>query len=241
MSEIEHDAPAHDPVDPEIVTPVADGLADAREAILETIADHVTFDGWSPAAIAAAGAAAGISPEMSRLAFPRGVDAAMAFHARGDLKMAEGLAAAPMGGMGMTDRITHAVRLRLELAEPDREAVRRAASLFALPVNAGNGARMVWHTADAVWTALGDGSDDLNWYTKRATLSGVISSVTLYWLGDESEGRADTWAYLDRRIDDVMRIEKAKAAVRRNPLGKMVMGGLDRLTSGVKPPKRARV
>ncbi|MAS42509.1 ubiquinone biosynthesis protein COQ9 [Albimonas donghaensis] len=242
MSDIEHDAPAADPigdVDPEIITPVADGLADARAAILERIADHVVFDGWSPAAIAAAAAEAGVSAETARLAFPRGVDAAMGFHLRGDRKLAEALAQEPLGGMGMTDRITRAVRLRLEIAEPDRETVRRAASLFALPVNAGNGAKMVWNTADTIWTALGDGSEDLNWYTKRATLSGVISSVTLYWLGDESEGRADTWAHLDRRIADVMRIEKAKAAVRRNPLGKIAMGGFDRLTRGVRAPRRA--
>jgi ubiquinone biosynthesis protein COQ9 len=31
------------------------------------------------------------------------------------------------------------------------------------------------------------------------------------WLDDQSEGWADTGAFLDRRIDDVMRFEKWKA------------------------------
>ena len=175
---------------------------------------------------------------MQRLAFPRGVDAAVAFSERLDRRMVEALGREPLHAMGMTAKITRAVRLRLEMAEPDREAVRRAASLFALPIHAGEGASCVWRTADAIWTALGDGSEDLNWYTKRATLAGVLSSTGLYWLQDESAGRTSTWAFLDRRIQDVMRIEKAKAAVRKNPLGGLAMAGMDRLTRSIRRPAR---
>jgi hypothetical protein len=78
------------------------------------------------------------------------------------------------------------VKLRLDLVEPHKEAVRRGATLFALPIHAADGARALWETADAIWTALGDTSDDLNWYSKRAILSGVYSSTVLYWLGDQS-------------------------------------------------------
>ena len=91
---------------------------------------------------------------------------------------------------------------RLEIA--DREAVRRAAALFALPLYAADGARAVWHTADTIWTALGDTSDDINWYSKRATLSAVYGAVVLYWLGDDSQDHQASWEFLDRRIDDVM-------------------------------------
>jgi ubiquinone biosynthesis protein COQ9 len=105
-----------------------------------------------------------------------------------------------------------------------------------LPQHAADGARAIWGTADAIWTALGDTSRDLNWYTKRATLSGVYASTVLYWLGDDSTGHHATWEFLDRRIADVMRIEKAKAAFRENPLGKALLAGPLKLMERVKAP-----
>jgi ubiquinone biosynthesis protein COQ9 len=116
--------------------------------------------------------------------------------------------------------------------------VRRGTTLFSLPQNAALGAKMIWETADAIWTALGDTSDDVNWYTKRATLAGVYSSTVLYWLGDDSEGRAATWAFLDRRIEDVMRIEKAKATVQKNPVLKTLFAGPIWAASRIRPPVR---
>jgi ubiquinone biosynthesis protein COQ9 len=130
--------------------------------------------------------------------------------------MTERLRAEDLSGMRFRARVAHAVRLRLELVEPHKEAVRRGATLFALPMHAADGARALWETADAIWTGLGDTSDDLNWYTKRATLSGVYSATVLYWLGDQSSGHAATWDFLDRRIDDVMRFEDLKKQVREN-------------------------
>jgi ubiquinone biosynthesis protein COQ9 len=228
MSDIEPDAP--DAPDAEPRDAPASSLDPVRDKLLDALPDHVMFDGWSQAAIDAAAREQGIDPAAARQAFPRGgVDAALAFHARGDREMVERLAREPVAGMGMTARITRAVQIRLEVDAENKEAVRRAASLFALPNHAADGARMVWHCADAIWTALGDASDDLNWYTKRASLAGVISSTVLYWLQDESEGHRDTMAFLDRRIADVMWVEKAKAAVKRNPLGKAVLGGVERL------------
>jgi ubiquinone biosynthesis protein COQ9 len=120
--------------------------------------------------------------------------------------------------------------------EPHKEAVRRGATLFALPIHAADGARMLWETADAIWTALGDASDDLNWYSKRAILSGVYSSTVLYWLGDQSAGHAATWAFLDRRIEDVMRFETLKRRVRENRVLGPLMAGPDWLAKQVRAP-----
>jgi ubiquinone biosynthesis protein COQ9 len=128
--------------------------------------------------------------------------------------MIEALQAADMSEIRFRDKIAHAVWLRIQAV--DREVVRRGMSLFSLPHYAPEGVRLVWETADAIWSALGDTSDDVNWYTKRATLSAVFTSTILFWLGDDSEGFIDTKAFLDRRIDDVMSIEKAKAGVRDN-------------------------
>ena len=95
---------------------------------------------------------------------------------------------------------------------------------------------MIWGTADAIWQALGDTSDDVNWYTKRATLSAVYGATVLYWLGDESEGHAATWEFLDRRIENVMQFEMFKAKVRDNPvLGKLLAGPM-RVLGRVRAP-----
>jgi ubiquinone biosynthesis protein COQ9 len=144
---------------------------------------------------------------------------------------------ADLSEMKYSARIAAAIRLRLEAVE-DKELVRRGTTLFALPMYAGDGAKAIWGTADAIWTAFGDTSDDVNWYTKRATLSGVYSATVLYWLGDASEDNADTWAFLDRRIENVMQIEKLKAQVNKNPVLSKLMVGPNWLLSHVKAPQQ---
>jgi ubiquinone biosynthesis protein COQ9 len=175
--------------------------------------------------------------EEARALFPRGaVDLAMAFHRRGDRQMAVALRETDLTAMRFRDRIAHAVKLRLDLVEPHKEAVRRGATLFALPMHAADGARALWETADTIWTALGDTSDDLNWYSKRAILSGVYSSTVLYWLGDQSAEHSASWAFLDRRIGDVMRFESLKKQVRENRLLGPLMAGPDWLSKQVRAP-----
>ena len=213
---------------------------DARGRLLDAALNHVAFDGWSEATFKVAVSEAGIDPVLARAFCPRGaVDLALAFHARGDAAMLDLLSAAHLDGMRFSDKIALAVRFRLE-AVPDREAVRRGVTLFALPQNAAAGARAIWGTCDLIWTTLGDTSRDVNWYTKRATLSAVYSSTVLYWLGDDSPGHDATWAFLDRRIDDVMRFEGAKAKIRRNPLLKPLLAGPEWLAGQIRAPKDRR-
>lgn len=213
-----------------------DSMVAARDAVLDAALSHVPFDGWSEATFRAAVAQSGVASGLARALFPRGaVDLALAYHKRGDALMVARLKATDLGSMRYSDRVATAVRYRLEAAS-DNEAVRRGTTLFALPQHAADGARAIWGTADAIWTALGDTSRDLNWYTKRATLSGVYASTVLYWLGDDSTGHHATWEFLDRRIADVMRIEKAKAAFRENPLGKALLAGPLKLMERVKAP-----
>ncbi|MFW5654823.1 MAG: COQ9 family protein [Roseicyclus sp.] len=210
------------------------------DRILDAALMHVPFDGWSDSAFRAAAADAGVPLPEARALFPRGaVDLALAFHARADREMAARLVASDLSAMRFRDRIGHAVRLRLDLVEPHKEAVRRGVTLFALPMHAADGARALWGTVDAIWSALGDTSQDLNWYTKRATLSGVYSATVLYWLGDQSPGHAATWDFLDRRIDDVMRFESVKKRVRENRLLAPFMAGPDWLARQVRAPSAA--
>ncbi|WP_425093935.1 COQ9 family protein [Tropicimonas sp. S265A] len=212
--------------------------ADLKEALLDAALIHVAFDGWSETAFAAACTDAGIDRSVARGLFPRGaLDLAVAFHRRGDQAMVAKLRAADLGAMRFRDRVATAVRYRLESID-DKEAVRRGATLFALPMHAAEGAKLVWETADHIWSTLGDTSTDVNWYTKRATLSGVYSSTVLYWLGDSSDGHQATWDFLDRRIDDVMKIEDLKASVNKNPVLKGLFAGPNWVLSQIKAPSK---
>lgn len=216
----------------------ADHKAAALDALIDAALMHVMFDGWTPTTFKAALADSGVDEGLAHQAAPRGaVSLAVAFHKRGDAQMTAAVEAADMSEMRYSEKVAFAVRTRLEVASKHREAVRRGVTLFSLPHHGPEGTSMVWGTADAIWKVLGDTSDDFNYYTKRATLSGVYSSTLLFWLGDDSEDFADTWAFLERRIDDVMQIEKVKSAVKSNPLGKMMMAGPEMLFSMIKAPK----
>lgn len=212
------------------------GVEETKDRLLDAALLHVPFDGWSEATFRAAVQDADVDPALARATCPRGaVDLALAFHARGDAAMLTRLKATDLTGMRFRDKIATAVRFRIE-AVTDKEAVRRGSALFALPVYAADGARAIWATCDAIWTALGDGSEDINWYTKRATLSGVYSATVLFWLGDDSPGHHDTWEFLDRRIDNVMQFEKLKADVQKNPLLKPFLAGPNWLAARVRAP-----
>lgn len=213
---------------------------DPATALLDAVLMHVPFDGWSETAFKAAIQDTELSPVVARALFPRGaLDLAAAFHRRGDDMMVAALAERDMTDMRFRDKVALAVRLRLEAVD-DKEAVRRGATLFALPMHAVEGTKLIWGTADRIWDALGDTSRDINWYTKRGTLSGVYSSTVLYWLGDDSVDHQATWSFLDRRIDDVMKIEEVKARARKAPGLGPILSRAENLMSKVKPPRVRR-
>jgi len=212
-----------------------------KDQLLDAALPHVAFDGWSPKVFRTAAEEVGIDRALAEAACPRGaVDLALAYHDRGDAAMRARLKTAEFADLRFRDKVAEALWIRLEVID-DKEAVRRAATLFALPHHAADSAKAVWQTADAVWTALGDTSDDYNWYTKRATLSGVWAATVLYWLGDDSPGHQNTRAFIDRRIDDVMQIEKAKSTVRSapvvGPIAKAVENALSRIRAPMTMPR----
>lgn len=215
-------------------------MAELKDEFIDAALAHVPFDGWSDAALRAAAGDLGLSAADARALFPRGaIDLALAFHRRGDQAMVRALRAADLGSMRIRDRIAFAIRTRLELLDDHKEAVRRGATLFALPLHAADGARALWETADAIWTALDDPSEDFNWYSKRGILSGVYSATLLYWLGDHSEGHAATWAFLDRRIENVMQFERAKKQANDNALLKPFLAGPNWLLGRIRAPAAA--
>ena len=208
---------------------------DPRARLLTAALPHVPFDGWSDVTLRAAAADTGLSDAIARALFPRGgVDLALAYHAMGDDEMVERLAATDLAALRFRDRIATAVWLRLDCA--NRELVRRGTTLFALPQHSAEGAAAIWRTADRIWTALGDESRDVNWYSKRVTLSAVYAATVLFWLGDTSDDGQPTRDFLDRRIEQVMGIEKLKAGFRDSALGKAIMAGPGRVLSRMRAP-----
>jgi ubiquinone biosynthesis protein COQ9 len=209
-----------------------------KDKLLDAALPHVAFDGWAPSVFDAAVAEVGMDPVHAKTLCPRGaVDLAIAYHHRGDAAMVAALQSADLNGMRFRDKVAHAVRLRIQAVD-DKEAVRRGTTLFALPHMAADGAKLIWGTADKIWDALGDTSRDVNWYTKRMTLSGVYSTVVLFWLGDDSLDMQATDAFIDRRIENVMQFEKLKAQAKASPLLKPFANTLDRMMSSVKAPTK---
>lgn len=213
------------------------GRVEIIDALLDAALPSVAFEGWSESVFRAAVSETGIDPDRAAAACPgRSVDLALAFHRRGDARMLEMLDAADLAGMRFRDRVATAVKFRLQGIAGFREQVRRGAALFAVPLHSHRGARAMWDTADCIWNALGDGSNDINWYSKRAILTGVLGASVLFWIGDNSESSEATWRFIDRRIDDVMKIEKAKARARQSPACAGLVLGIESLGRHVRPP-----
>lgn len=206
-------------------------MTETRDRLAEAALLHVPFDGMNLAALRAGARDIGLSGDVAEAFFPGGgADLAAWIHRRGDARLAEWMQSAPAGRI--SERIADAIRQRLDFA--DVELVRAASAVLALPVNQPLAARLMWETADTIWNGLGDSSRDVNWYSKRATLSTVYAASVLYWLGDLSEDHAETRDFIDRRIDGVMQFEKLKAQVRKLPGVAMLT---DIATGWIRAPK----
>lgn len=193
-------------------------LDELRAALAPAIARNAAFDGWTPAALASAAAEIGVDAGVAALAFPGGaVEMIDAWFAGIDRAMEAALPPERLAAMKIRDRITALVWNRIETLAPDREALRRALAILAMPRNAPRAARLGWRAADVMWRLAGDTATDLAHYTKRVTLGGVYATTLLMFLADESEGHSETRAFLDRRVADVMRFEKLKARLKPDP------------------------
>jgi ubiquinone biosynthesis protein COQ9 len=187
-------------------------LDEIRAALAPLLARHAAFDGWRPQAVAMAAQEKGVDPDVAQLAFANGpVDMIDAWFAAIDAAMLDRLPAETLATMSIRRKITALIEARLALLAPDREALRRALAILALPTNAARAAKLAWRAADVMWRAAGDTATDLNHYSKRMTLSAVYASTLLVFVDDDSAGHADSRAFLARRIEGVMRFEKAKA------------------------------
>ena len=212
---------------------------DPHAAFLDAVLVHVPFDGWSTIAMTKAARDLKMDEGESTILFPGGVrDVLTAYANRADQAMLAALDKVDMEALRIRERIATAVKARIEAVDDTREAERRALGYVALPFNGRQGLDSVLRTVDLMWRAAGDTSTDFNFYSKRLLLAGVYSSTVLYWLNDNSDGYEASWAFLDRRIDDVMQIEKAKAQVRKATAD---MPSLTKALARIRYPSSARM
>ena len=189
-------------------------LDEIRIGLAPAIAANAAFDGWGDEARDLAADGAGVDRDVARLAFPGGaVDMITAWFAAIDAAMLARLPAERLATMKIREKIAALIEARLDETAHDREALRRALAILALPQNALRGAKLGWHAADVMWRAAGDTATNYNHYTKRAILAAVYAATVAIFLDDESEDHADTSAFLARRIDGIMRFEKTKASL----------------------------
>ena len=186
-------------------------LDEVRAALAPMIARNAGFDGWSDAAVHAAADEAGVDRDVAKLAFKdNAIDMIDAWIDSIDMELAHRLPAEKLGAMKIRDRITALLATRLDIMAPDRESLRRAMAIMAMPQNLVRSAKIGWRSADRMWRLAGDTASDFNHYTKRMTLSAVYASTLSVFVNDDSDNFADARAFLDRRIDNVMQFEKVK-------------------------------
>jgi ubiquinone biosynthesis protein COQ9 len=194
-------------------TPADLPLVELRPRLVAAMLPDVPFDGWTALARDAAACAQGVDRDIAAMALPDSAAMVDAYIAHADTLMVAAMG--DVSGLKVRDRIRLALRSRLEAASADREAVRRALAVLAQPQHAGLAARSLWRTADTMWRAAGDTATDFNHYSKRAILGAVYSASLLYWLDDDSDDHEATWAFIDRRIDSIMKFEKTKASAKK--------------------------
>lgn len=209
--------------------------------LLDKVLPMAADKGWNDAVFHIAVEEAGIDFSDAIKACPRQcLDLAIAYFRRGDDLMAEKLQGSDISQLRYSYRVAKAIRLRLSVMAEHRVATRKAVALFSQCRSAGVGACVIWRTTDSIWEGLGDSSEDINWYTKRLILSTVYSASLLYWLGDSSSESENTWDFIDRRIDDVMRVEGVKKRVRENLMGRQLMRVLDQVGRRIHKPSTSR-
>ncbi len=197
-------------------------LAAERRAILDRVLANAAFDGWTAAALRTAVTQAGYDDVMAARAFPGGVRDLLDFYLdEADREMAAACEEIDLGALRIRERIAKIVETRLRQAAPHREAVRRALAVLVLPGRGPLAVRHLARTVDVMWRRLaGDNATDFNWYTKRALLAGVYLPTLLYWLDDRSDDYTETWAFLDRRISGIMKIQIYRGKIEKR-LGKL--------------------
>lgn len=214
---------------------MTDASHKARADILNAMLPLAAFDGWTQKSLRLAVKQTDLPAGSEELYFPEGpLEVIKFWSAEMNDKITSDLAALDQPSLKIREKVTAGVLAALYAIGPHEEAARRAMSRMSLPDGLGQGPKQLWSAADTIWRAIGDKSTDVNYFSKRTILAGVIASTLTVWLSDDDPQKSKARAFLDARIANVMSFEKAKWDFKKrtanmpNPaeiLGKLRYGG----------------
>lgn len=207
-----------------------DWALETEQRLLDAALPLVSELGWTDLLATAAGKAIGMSRAETGLLLPHGgSDLAALLSRRHDCAALKALETADPASLKIRERIRRGVEARVETAMADEVAVRRWLGAAVLPDRLVLGSSLLWESADVIWRWAGDVATDENHYSKRAILSGVLSSTLAIRLAEGAEAAAQ---HLDRSIDGVMNFEKLKAKFRGKDWAAEIAGALGRMRFG---------
>ncbi|XP_027883849.1 ubiquinone biosynthesis protein COQ9, mitochondrial isoform X4 [Xiphophorus couchianus] len=199
--------------------------------ILTAALEFVPLHGWSMEAISAGAEAVGLSSASTGMFTNGAGDLVLHFISQCNSNLTEILAEqhnqVQLGQVEpkkTADFLRDAVETRLRMYIPYMESWPQAMSILLLPHNIPDSLKHLSTMVDDIWYYAGDRSTDMNWYTKRAVLTGLYNSTELVMLQDSSPDFQDTWTFLDNRIQDVTNM--AVTAKQMQLTGEAVAQGL---------------
>jgi len=184
-------------------------MKDIKQKILNSWLDNIPFDGVSLLSLEKTAENLGHNKDMITALFPQGVSGALSDLSKYfDEETKAQLEALDTQDMRIPERIYIGAKTRLSIMSPHKEAYRKITAYWAMPLRWGHAKRLVWNTADTIWTWAGDTSTDYNFYTKRGLLLGIISATYIFWLQDDSENGYKTEDFLQHQIEKTGKIGK---------------------------------
>ena len=176
--------------------------------ILNKVIEHTPYTGWSLETLKVSLGEIGILNSLDSF-FPGGIkDISRLYFDIADKKLEYDVENIDLENKSVRDRISYLLNLRLDFFSNNKQVIKQIIGSdffngFSLaPISRIN------DSVDLMWRLAGDKSVDYNFYTKRILLGGIYISSVLFWL--DSENREEVSKFIDRRIANVMKIEKNK-------------------------------
>lgn len=136
--------------------------------------------------------------------FPNGAYDLVDYVATRNLRlMSDHIQSLPTANLTPLEILRLAMKKRLSLVIPFMARWSEAIGVSVQVVHVPATLESIALLADEMWHLAGDSAVDTSWYTKRAALASVYSAAELYMLTDQSADYCNTWAFVDRRLEDV--------------------------------------
>jgi len=203
--------------------------------ILESSLQKVKTFGWTVEALSTGAEENGL-PGIAHGMFPDGpVELVNYFIEKCNIEMIQKLSSMNLQQVTMKERLRTILQMRLEMLLPYSSNWSQALSVMGQPQNLPKSLHGLALLIDEILHQCGDKSTDFDWYTKRALVTGIYVTTELYLLTDATRNKQDTWDYLDRRIDDFLRMSTLKVDLEKT-VSMLGSGVFSLVQNFIKPP-----